>query len=199
MSLRVTGGLLGGRKLQTPPRDVRPSADRVRESLFARLGDLEHTAVLDLYAGSGILGVEAVSRGAASLVCVERSHATLTVLRANLKSLGLDSTARVIAGDVVDAIGALGSAGERFDLVLLDPPYASGEAPRALAALVSAQVLNPDAVVVLERSRSHPLPTVAGLESWDERRYGDTVISRFRVAAPVAEAAEAITGKDREV
>jgi 16S rRNA (guanine966-N2)-methyltransferase len=199
MSLRVTGGLLGGRKLKTPPQGVRPSADRVRESVFARLGDLEHAAVLDLYAGSGILGVEAISRGAALVVCVERSHATLTVLRANLESLGLDSVARVIGRDVVDAIRALGGEGERFDLVLLDPPYASDEAPRALAALVSAQVLNPDAVVVLERSRSHPLPPVDGLTIWDERRYGDTVISRFTVAIPAAEAAEEITGKDRDV
>jgi len=178
---------------------VRPTSDRVRESLFARLGDLEDVAVLDLYAGSGALGVEAVSRGAASLVCVERSHATRAILLANLKSLELDSVARVIGRDVVDAVATLGAAGQRFDLVLLDPPYASDEAPRALAALVAAEVLNPEAVVVLERSRSHPVPSVPGLDAWDERRYGDTVVSRFKVAPSDAASLEAQTGKERDV
>jgi len=136
--------------------------------------------VLDLFAGSGALGIEALSRGAASLVCVERSREVLEVLRANLQDLGLGDRARVVGSDVLRALGRMGRAGERFDLVLLDPPYADPGVSRVLAALVSASLLRPAAVVVLERSRSHPVPAVAGLEAWDERRYGDTVISRFR-------------------
>jgi 16S rRNA (guanine966-N2)-methyltransferase len=197
MSLRVTGGTLGGRRLRSPKRDVRPSADRVRESTFARLGSLEGAAVLDLYAGTGALGIEALSRGATSLVCVERSRSTLAVLRANLAALELDSMARVVARDVLDAVRGFGRAGDRFDLVLLDPPYRTGEAPGVLAALVTAGVLKAEATVVLERSRSHPVPAVAGLEVLDERRYGDTVISRF-VRAAANEAGAVQAGPSRE-
>jgi pantetheine-phosphate adenylyltransferase len=184
MALRVTGGRLGGRKLRAPRSGVRPSADRVRESLFARLGDLEGAAVLDLFAGTGALGIEAVSRGAASLVCVERSRSTLAVLRGNLADLGLESSAQVSAGDAIAAVRRLGRAGQRFDLVLLDPPYASDAAGEALAALVEAGVLAPGAMVVLERSRSHSFQAVAGLRLVDERRYGETLITRFAATLP---------------
>jgi 16S rRNA (guanine966-N2)-methyltransferase len=179
MTLRITGGALGGRRLRAPRADVRPSADRLRESLFARLGDLENAAVLDLFAGSGVLGFEALSRGAASLVCVERARATAAVLKQNIDDLGLAESARVLREDAVTAVRRLGRAGQRFDLVLLDPPYASDQAAGALAALVEAALLAPGAVVVLERGRSHPVPAVPGLKLLDERRYGDTVISRF--------------------
>jgi 16S rRNA (guanine966-N2)-methyltransferase len=176
--LRVTGGRLGGRRLRAPARGVRPTADRVREAVFARLGDLEGAAVLDLYAGSGALGVEAASRGAASVVFVERAPATLAVLRANLDTLGLGD-ARVIAADAARAVADLGREGRRFDLVLLDPPWASDEAPRALAALVAAGVLRPHALVVVEHGRRHSLPVVRGLAVLDERRYGETLVTRL--------------------
>jgi 16S rRNA (guanine966-N2)-methyltransferase len=187
VGLRVTGGRLGGRRLRAPRRGVRPSADRVRESLFGWLGDLEGAAVLDLFAGSGALGIEALSRGAASLISVERSRAALSVLRANLAALELESASRVMAGDAVAVIARLGRAGERFDLVLLDPPYASDLAHAALAALVAANLLAPGATVVLERSRSHSVDAVPGLAPLEERRYGDTVITRFAVSAPDSE------------
>jgi 16S rRNA (guanine966-N2)-methyltransferase len=163
---------------------VRPSADRVRESLFARLGDLADAAVLDLFAGTGALGIEAVSRGASSLTCVERARSTLAVLRANIAALGLEPCTRVMAADAVDAVRRLGREGVCFDLVLVDPPYASEEAGGVLEALVEASVLAPGAVVVLERSRSHSLHAVAGLRFLDERRYGETMITRFEAAAP---------------
>ena len=189
MGVRVTGGALGGRRLRIPRRGVRPSADRVRESLFARLTDLEGAAVLDLFAGSGALGVEALSRGAASLVCVEQSREVIEVLRANLSDLGVGDAARVLAGDAARTIRRLGRSGERFDLVFLDPPYAHPATADVLATLVESEILAEGAVVVLERSRSHPVPEVAGLALWDERRYGDTVISRFR-AVPEGPGAE---------
>ena len=185
MGLRVTGGELGGRRLAAPRRGVRPSADRVRESLFAILGDQAGAAVLDLFAGSGALGIEALSRGAASLVCVERSRPTLAVLRRNLESLGLASAARVVAGDVEAAIARLGRAGECFDLVFLDPPYAPDAGHAALVALGQGGLLAPEAMVVLERSKSHPVGAVAGLRHLEDRSYGDTVITLFTVSAPV--------------
>jgi 16S rRNA (guanine966-N2)-methyltransferase len=181
--LRVTGGRLGGRWLRAPARGVRPTADRVREALFARLGDLAGTTVLDLYAGSGALGMEAASRGAVRVVFVERAAASLAVLRENLDALGLRETSRVVRGDAPLAVRRLGREGERFDLVLLDPPYAGAELQRALEAVVAAGVLAPGGLVVAEHGRRHPIPWVPGLVPLDERRYGDAVITRL-VADP---------------
>lgn len=186
--LRVTGGRLGGRRIRVPPAGVRPTADRVREALFARLGALEGCRALDLYAGSGALGIEALSRGAASAVFVEQSAGGIAVLRANLGSLALDAVARVERADVATALRRLGRAGQHFDLVLLDPPYAeSQELERALRALVTSGILAPGAIVVAETTRRHPLPPIEGLEALDARRYGDTVI-HWLTPRPVGDA-----------
>lgn len=177
--LRVTGGRLGGRRLRVPRGGLRPTSDRIREAVFGRLENLEGAAVLDLYAGTGALGIEAISRGASSAVFVERAARCLSVLRDNVSALGLDDAVQIVSGDAPRAVRRLGKAGERFDLVLVDPPYASAEAPRALEALVAAGVLARGATVVVERGRCHPLPVVRGLALLDERRYGDTVITRL--------------------
>src|SRR5262245_9255185 len=116
--MRVTGGRLGGRHLVAPPSGVRPTADRVREALFARLSDLDGACVLDLYAGTGALGIEALSRGAARAVFVDRSDASLSALRRNLRTLDLEARARVVRGDVRAALRRLAGEAMRFDLVL---------------------------------------------------------------------------------
>ena len=170
---------MSGRRFRVPRGEVRPTSDRVREALFGRLGNLEGVRVLDLYAGSGALGIEAISRGAVEATFVEREAPTLVVLRANLAALGIDSIASVAPGDVPAVVRRLGRGKERFDLVLIDPPYASEEPTRAFEALVGAAVLAPGAMVVLERDRRHPSPQVDGLSAVDERRYGDTVVARF--------------------
>jgi len=151
----------------------------VREALFGRLGDLDGVRALDLYAGSGALGIEAISRGAAEVTFVEQDARVLAVLRANLKALGIDSRASIAQGDVPAVLRRLGRERRRFELVLIDPPYASEEPTRAFQALVDAALLCPEAVVVLERDRRHPSPRVAGLLAVDERRYGDTIVARF--------------------
>jgi 16S rRNA (guanine966-N2)-methyltransferase len=160
----------------------------VRVALFARLGDLDGARVLDLYAGTGALGIEALSRGAREVVCIERATRSLAVLRANIESLGLTQQVRILADDAVRGVQRLGREAASFDLALLDPPYAAGEVGRALEALVAARVLAPGATVVVESGRRHPVPGVEGLAPIDERRYGDTVITRL-VAAGVADAA----------
>jgi 16S rRNA (guanine(966)-N(2))-methyltransferase RsmD len=184
LGVRVTGGRLLGRRLRSAPAGTRPSSDRVRVALFARLGDLEGARVLDLYAGTGTLGIEALSRGAEAVVFSERAPRSLAVLRENVQALGLEAQARILAGDAVRTIARLGREGARFDLVLLDPPYAAGEVGRALEALVAARLLVPGAVVVVESGRRHPVPAVEGLAALDERRYGDTLITRLAAAAP---------------
>jgi 16S rRNA (guanine966-N2)-methyltransferase len=155
----------------------------VRVALFARLGDLEGASVLDLYAGTGALGIEAISRGARSVVFSERAPRSLKVLRENLAALGLLAQARVLGGDVVRSVARLGREGAGFDLALLDPPYAADEVGRALEALVAAGVLVPGATVVVESGRRHPVPDVEGLAVVDERRYGDSRITRLTADA----------------
>jgi 16S rRNA (guanine966-N2)-methyltransferase len=187
MGLRVTGGRLGGRRLLAPKTGVRPTADRVRESLFSHLGDLEGVAVLDLFAGTGALGIEALSRGAASLVAVELSRGVRQVLLGNLSSLSIRDEVRVEAASADAAVKKLGRAGARFDLIFLDPPYAAEAAAPVLGAIVAAGVLAEDGLVVFERGRSHPVPVIQGLQVVDERSYGDTVISELRHAASTDE------------
>jgi 16S rRNA (guanine966-N2)-methyltransferase len=143
---------------------------------------LSGKVVLDLYAGTGVLGAEAISRGADAVVYVERAPRCLAVLRANLKALGIEAVSRVIADDAVRAVRRLGRTGERFDLLLLDPPYASDEVRRALEAVTESGVLAKGAMVVVEHGKRHALPAVTGLAVLDARRYGDTVITRLTAA-----------------
>jgi len=164
--MRVVAGRYGGRTLKAPRgRDVRPTADRVREALFSILGPLDGLAVLDLFAGTGALGIEALSRGAASCVFVDVD--TRPVL-ANLEALGIDAEVR--RGRALSAL----KAGDQYDLVLLDPPYrdAARLGPELTEALPG--VLSPSARVVSESDRRHPLEL--GFPLSDERRYGDTLI-----------------------
>ena len=162
----------------------------MREALFARLRDLDGVCVLDLYAGTGALGIEALSRGAERAVFVERSNASLAALRRNLLALELDACARVVRGDVRSALRRLAGEGERFDLVLADPPYDDREIATPLSLLVSGGLLAPGATVVVERSRRHPLPSVAGLVSLGSRRYGDTELEWLGAGEPPAEQGE---------
>lgn len=171
---RIIGGRFRGRRLRTPSSGTRPTADRVREALFSALearGAIEGAVVLDLYAGSGALGLEALSRGARRLVAVEASRAAADVIRANASALGV--TVEVHVRRVAEH---LAHGGPQVDLVLLDPPYdASVDAD--LAALVREGWLAPEAVVAVERSgRSAPPVFPAGLVPEAVRRYGDTAL-----------------------
>ena len=194
--VRITGGSLAGRRLSRAPEGVRPSADRLRESLFARLGSCEGLRVLDLYAGAGTLGIEALSRGAVEVVFVERSARSLAALRANLRVLELEDRSRVVRGEVVAVQRRLGRALERFELVLLDPPYGLGVAEPALRGVVDAGLLADQGVVILERSRHHPVADIPGLVPEDERRYGDSVTCWFR---PAEASVAGRTEKDSEI
>jgi 16S rRNA (guanine966-N2)-methyltransferase len=178
---RIISGLAGGRRISTPPGSgTRPTSDRVREALFSRLEHLDvvHQAkVLDLYAGSGALGLEAASRGAASVLLVESEWAAVAVLRKNITGLGLPGVA--VRADTVERVLLAGPASddERCDLVLADPPYDVTEEVLAdvLALLVTHRWLSEDAFVVVERSARSPEPRwPRGLDGAGERRYGDT-------------------------
>lgn len=179
---RIISGAAGGRRLRTPPgSSTRPTSDRVREALFSRLehrGLLDGTHVLDLYAGSGALGLEAASRGASLVVLVESHRPAAAVIRANVAALGIDGV-RVVTDTALHALTAGPVDGIRMDLVLLDPPYDVAEADLAavLTALVDRGWLAPEAFVVVERAARTPQPSwPAGLELSGERRYGDTTV-----------------------
>jgi len=191
--MRITGGEHRSRNLRAPRGDAtRPTSDRVRESLFAILSgerDLVGAQVLDLYAGTGALAFEALSRGAAHATLVESSSSAAEAIHANVKSLDLGRRARVLVTKVEKAIPLLARSGP-FDLVLADPPYAqvtSGDAARVLSmlirGLVEARALAPKARVVLEHSKADTPPAIDGLIVDDTRRYGDTVVSLYSVAS----------------
>jgi 16S rRNA (guanine966-N2)-methyltransferase len=172
--VRVVAGAYRGRRIAAPPgRATRPTSDRVREALFSILGDrVAGARVLDLFAGSGALGIEALSRGAAQATFVESSSAAIAVLRRNLDALGVEAEVRR-----QDALAYLRSASRDarlYDLVFLDPPYrhASALGPELSTAL--GPVLAPGARVVAESDRRAPLEL--DLTLLDERRYGDTLI-----------------------
>ncbi|HUB74139.1 MAG TPA: 16S rRNA (guanine(966)-N(2))-methyltransferase RsmD [Solirubrobacteraceae bacterium] len=178
--MRVTGGRLGGRRLKAPRgRGTRPTSDRVREALFAMLGELAGEDVLDLFAGTGALGIEALSRGARGVVFVERDPACARVLEDNLEALGVArEQAQVRRVDALRALQAARARREKYDLVFIDPPYAQARAwGPELSALLPA-LLAPGARVVVESDRRAPLALELPLER--ERRYGDTSITIHR-------------------
>ncbi len=136
--------------------------------------------VLDLFAGTGALGIEARSRGAERLVAVDRSRRSVAAIQKNLEQLGVAAAAKVMREDARRAVRRLGDDGERFDLVLMDPPYAeTDQALGVLEALVACDILDPAAVVVAEGSKRHSLSRVAGLILESTRAYGDTVVYWF--------------------
>lgn len=186
---RIIAGTFGGRTLATPKGpDTRPTTDRVREAVFSRvesLLELTGARVLDLYAGSGALGLEAVSRGAGSAVLVEADRRTARVVEANVAALGVGALATVLAEKVDRVLERGPGGGGPFDLVLLDPPYPLGEEEltHTLGLLVSAEWLAPDSLVVVERSARSPEPTWPdGLALIRSRAYGETSV---HLAEPV--------------
>ncbi len=180
MSLRVIAGTAGGRRLVAPKGSARPTTDRVREALFASLGHhrIHDATVLDLYAGSGALAVEALSRGAARAVLVDRDRAAEVAILANLDTVGFADVARFQRSTAAGFLAAPVPEAP-FDLVFLDPPYdtPTPEVTATLAGLVTGGVVAPGATVVVERPKGEESPALpAGWRIEKERAYGDTLL-----------------------
>lgn len=178
---RIVAGSAGGRTLVVPSSGTRPTSERVREALFSRLehlGAVDDARVLDLFAGSGALGLEAVSRGATHAVLVDAARGAVDACRRNARQLGLAGDVEVVADRVeryLSRVAADGDGAAAFDLVLLDPPYDLPDDALQAAVDGVARCVAPGAVVVVERSTRASAPTwPAPLEPIDDRRYGET-------------------------
>ena len=180
--MRVISGRAAGRRLIGPGRlSLRPTSDRVREGLFSILGEsAQDQAVLDLYAGVGTLGIEALSRGAARAVFVEKDRRAARVLKKNIEKMGFSGQAEVLNETVARALGRLGARGKEFALVLADPPYGKGEARRGVELVAASEVLLAGGILVMEHRRKKEIPGEwKDLERVREARYGDTCLTFY--------------------
>ncbi len=186
--LRVCSGTAKGRTLKSPGRGgVRPTSARVRLAVFSALGDrVKEAACLDLYAGTGALGIEALSRGAAEAVFVERSPCCVRIIRENLERVGFSHRATILTGNVMHVVRDLARHGRKFDVTIADPPYDVNRgrktdkslAEKTLKVLAESGILQPNSLVVVEHAkRKTGLEVPEGLELLSVKKYGDTVVS----------------------
>lgn len=184
--MRIVGGEFRGRSLATPrSQAIRPTTDRTREALF---NILEHrypeklagTRVLDLFAGTGALGLEALSRGAAFALFIEEAAAARALIRANVEALSLQGRSKIFRRDAT-RLGEVGTM-QPFDLVLADPPYGKGFGETALAAALAGGWLAPGALVMVEEASASPFQPPAGFEMIERREYGTSCASFAAVA-----------------
>jgi 16S rRNA (guanine966-N2)-methyltransferase len=181
--MRVIGGERKGRRLLVPKgQAVRPTAARVKESLFNILPhDFSGMKVLDLFAGTGNLSIEALSRGAAKAVLVDASRRSATTIRENLRRLGLTARTELWVAPAPRALKSLAKRGEIFDMIFLDPPYDQGQVEPSLKRLARGELLSDTGIVVAEHSaREIVSPRYDSLVLKDQRHYGDTLLSFFK-------------------
>jgi len=175
--LRVVGGEARGRRLKTP-KGIRPTQGIVKEAIFNLVGPaIDGVHVLDLFAGSGALGIEALSRGAAGVTFVDREPRGLAILRQNLDALDLKARANVVRGDVVRWLESSPDQVRQAGFVFMDPPYEDPVLDRALKAIDREAT---DATVIVEHSRRQELPALARLRVDRQRKYGDTLVTVLR-------------------
>ena len=180
--MRVIAGALKGRRLVTPRgATTRPTADQVRIALMDTLGPrLPDARVLDLFAGAGGVGLEALSRGAAHTTFVERDPRALEALVENIRTLDLEPRTHVVRGDVTRQLGRLAGEARRFEIVFLDPPYATDDGERTLATLGGGALLAPEGLVIAQPPTKRRLQECGVLRAFRDRRFGETTLTFFR-------------------
>jgi len=178
MGLKITAGSAKGRKLKGPKSEgIRPASARVRESVFQILGDLEGQRVLDLFAGTGSMGLEALSRGAAEVDFVDPNPAAVSLLFHNLKLTGFGERAHVIKKKAIPAIEWLARKVQPYQLIFLDPPYDLGHVDATLKQLERHPLLAEEGLLLCEHSPRERPTFLGGLEVADERKYGQTYVT----------------------
>ena len=181
--MRVIAGAFKGRRLVTPRGPAtRPTADQVRIALMDTLTPwLTGARVLDLFAGAGGVGLEALSRGAAHATFVERDGRAVAALEANIRTLGVEGATRVLRLDVLRALARLAAEGQRFGIVFLDPPYDADLTAAPLEALGGGHVTAPEALVIAQHlTKRAPAPEIGALRAFRARRFGETTLTFFR-------------------
>ena len=180
--MRVISGTLKGKKLLSAKGlSLRPTSDRVRESIFDILqGKVEGLRVLDLFAGTGAMGIEALSRGAISAVFIENQESSLEILRKNLSACRMEAVTQVLAKEAEEGLRLLEGQGGSFELIFLDPPYGKGLVRRTLGRLAESRLWVPETLIVAEHSPAEEVEGVFPWERVDFRKYGGTRISFFR-------------------
>ena len=178
--MRIISGTLKGKKLfPFQGQGIRPTSDRTREAIFNILFDRVHGAVvLDLFAGSGALGIEALSRGADMATFIDKAPAAVSLLKKNVHACRLEDRSRIISWDIERDLKCLRSHDSQYNLIFLDPPYHRGMAPRALSHLKECRAMKPGACLVLEHGEADELPLpLDDFRLLDQRRYGKTLVS----------------------
>jgi len=182
--MRIIGGQAKGRRIAVPPGNaVRPTSDRIKEALFNILGPVDDQKFLDLYAGTGNVGMEALSRGAAEVVFVEKIHTLVTDLKGNLDQFRFQGRYEIFSLDVERAVERLVQEALRFDLVFADPPYRKGFVDKTIDLLTRyPSLLAEEGTLVIQHAVAEPLQiaTELAFELVDARRYGDTLLSFLR-------------------
>jgi len=181
--LRVIAGVAKKRLLKVPSGWTgRPTADRVKESLFNILaGSIIECNFLDLFAGTGNVGIEALSRGALKAVFVEKDHRAAGSIMQNVKITGFEDRSRIIIRDVYRALTQLGEEGDSFDIVFLDPPYSMGFEIPVISSLLERKILTPGGLVIAESSKRDTLPSrIVEVSIIKQQRYGDTMITFYQ-------------------
>jgi len=178
--MRIIGGESRGRAIRLPGGcRIRPTADRVKEALFNILEPVEGKSFIDVFAGCGNVGLEALSRGARGSVFVEKDLRLIEAIRENLRLLGFEGRAEVIAADAEKGVRRLRKRGERFDILFADPPYEEGFLSVIIKCLEGAELLTENGIIILQHSLREPLKQsfTQALAVTDQRRYGDTLLS----------------------
>jgi 16S rRNA (guanine966-N2)-methyltransferase len=178
--MRIISGTLKGKKLRSlRGQAIRPTSDRVKESIFNILGqEVDGKYVLDLFAGTGNLGIEALSRGATRTVFVEKERSAIDLIKKNLSHCGFEDRVHIMTGEVERAIRLLHRKGEVFDFIFMDPPYRRGLVQKTLGILQAQPLHHENSILVIEHDRREPLSE--SMEEWvllRKRRFGDTVVS----------------------
>lgn len=179
--MRVISGQARGHKLRTPEgRSTRPTTDRIKESLFNIISpDLYDCEFLDLFSGSGAIGIEALSRGAKESIFVDSSNKCKEIIESNLKFTKLFDKAKVYKKDVLEAIYLLGREDKKFDIIFLDPPYNEGLAEPTLKAIIDSDILNKQGYIIVESSSKLPTPKISNIKQLREKNYKTTTMTFF--------------------
>jgi 16S rRNA (guanine(966)-N(2))-methyltransferase RsmD len=181
--MRVVAGEYKGRLLRSVRgQDVRPTSDRLRETLFNILAPrIRGTRFLDLCAGSGAIGIEALSRGSSNSIFVDRSRSACSVIRQNLASVGIEGEAAVLCRDAISAVRSLAGQGSQFDIIFFDPPYAGGIYAETVNAIGKTRLLAEDGILVVEhRAKAPPELDFEGLEMYRQVKQGDSALTFAR-------------------